>query len=836
MSEFESRPIASAEEAADHLIAGGQLTRDQLLSLSSLPTDRLARAAARVRDEYSATVITYSRKIFVPLTRLCRNVCHYCTFAKAPRAGAEPFMSVAAALEIVHAGKAAGCHEVLLTLGEKPEARYQVATDWLAANDFSSTVEYIAHVARAILDQTGLLPHINAGTLTADEMRLLRPVSASMGIMLETASERLCERGMPHYGSPDKHPSARLATLRNAGECRVPVTSGILIGIGESVAERIDALLALRELHAEHGQIQEVIIQNFRAKAGTRMASHPEPSSDDLVRAIALARLALGPAMSIQAPPNLSPLVLPGLIDAGINDWGGVSPVTPDHVNPEAPWPHLSELSSQTAKAGKTLVQRLTVYPEYIRNGALWIDPKVLSAVLRLSDADGMARESEWRAGGGTPPTAEDLRHLRPDLQAKPRISSEIRAIVERGIAGGDLTVAEVTRMFEVRADEFAYVCSAADELRRKATGDDVSYVVTRNINYTNVCAYKCRFCAFSKGKSHEDLRGKPYDITLDEVARRTREAWDRGATEVCMQGGIHPDYTGHTYLEICRAVIAAIPDMHVHAFSALEVTQGAATLGIPIGAYLKMLKESGLGSLPGTAAEVLDDEVRSVLCPDKLSTAEWLNVIETAHQVGLKTTSTIMFGHIDRPVHWARHLLAIRALQQRTGGFTEFVPLPFVAQEAPLYRKGLSRPGPTFREVLLMHAVSRIALYPAITNIQASWAKLGRDGVVACLNAGVNDLGGTLMNESISRAAGAVHGQEAPPEVLEQWIREAGRIPVQRNTFYGKADAPRRVASFQAPALLPIVNAPLRRRYPDANAGTAVMDPVSSGPRLLQV
>lgn len=802
-------------EAVARVIAGAQPSREELAALALLPTPDLMRAAAQVRDAHAPALVTYSRKVFVPLTQLCRDVCHYCTFAKAPRELADAYLSVEAVMDIVRKGKAAGCNEVLLTMGEKPEARYQAARDWLSEHGYASTIDYIAHVARLILDETGLLPHINAGTMDAQEFEKLRPVSASMGIMLETSSARLSERGMPHFGSPDKVPAARLATLRAAGAARVPVTSGILIGIGETLAERIDSLLALRDVDDEYGQIQEVIVQNFRAKADTLMAAHPEPSTDMLCHTIALARLALGPAMSIQAPPNLSPFALGDLIAAGINDWGGVSPLTPDHVNPEAPWPHLVALAEQTARAGKTLVQRLTVYPDYIHAGTKWLDPGVLTAVLRLSDADGLARGSEWRAGGNLPPPQEDLDWLdrSESFADSARVSARIRQVVAKASAGQNLSEAEICDLFAVRGEEFAYVCEAADSLRRNTVGDEVSYVVTRNINYTNVCTYGCKFCAFSKGKTHEDLRGKPYDLTLDEVARRTREAWDRGATEVCMQGGIHPDYTGHTYLEICRTVKRASPAMHVHAFSALEVSQGASTLGMPIKTYLTMLKENGLGTLPGTAAEVLDDEVRAILCPDKLSTSEWLSIIEAAHEVGLKTTATIMFGHVDRPKHWARHLTALRALQQRTGGFTEFVPLPFVAQEAPLYRKGLARPGPTFREVVLMHAVSRLALFPAFTNIQASWVKLGREGVIACLNAGVNDLGGTLMNESITRAAGAVHGQEAAPQVLEQWIDGAGRTPRQRNTLYGTPGAERRDASLKAVPLLQIINSPLRRR-----------------------
>ena len=714
-------------------------------------------------------------------------------------------MCVDTVLEVAMKAKAAGCNEILFTLGEKPELRYAAARAWLDRAGFPTTIAYLRHVCEAVLQQTGLLPHVNAGTMSREEMASLRGVSASMGLMLESASDRLSDRGMPHFGSPDKAPASRLETLSLAGELMIPTTSGILIGIGETLTERLQAILALRDLHRRYGHVQEVIVQNFRAKPGTRMHRHPEPSEDELLQTIALARLALGPDMSIQAPPNLSPALLPELIAAGINDWGGVSPVTPDHVNPEAPWPHLESLARQTADAGKRLVQRLTVYPDYIARRGKWIDAKVIPFVLNLADAHGLARECGWRAGGSALPTPAAGR-------GGGGASAAIRSIVDRGVRGERLEAVEIERLFGARGEDFDHVCDAADQLRRKTVGDVVSYVVTRNINYTNVCNYGCRFCAFSKGKTHDHLRGKPYDLTLDEIGRRSAEAWARGATEVCLQGGIHPDYTGQTYIDICRAVKRASPNMHIHAFSPLEVTQGAATLGIGLGEFLSLLKEAGLGSLPGTAAEILDDEVRAVLCPDKISTAQWLHVLETAHSLGLRTTSTIMYGHVERPIHWAHHLLRLRDLQARTGGITEFVPLPFVAQEAPIYLKGASRPGPTFREAILMHAVARIALHPLIPNIQASWVKLGPHGVQQALRSGVNDLGGTLMNESITRAAGAVHGQEASPETIEDWIERAGRQVSQRTTTYGQAPDSQVRASFDAAALEPIFNAPLRK------------------------
>lgn len=799
---------------------GERLALEQLAELAGEDLGDLTEAACYVRDAAFGEFTTYSRKIFIPLTELCRDVCHYCTFAKAPRQIPSPFMSVDAVLELARRGKAAGCNEALFTLGEKPELRYRAAREWLDRAGFSSTIEYLAHVAGRVLKETGLLPHVNAGTMTHDELKLLRHVSASMGIMLETASDRLSRRGMAHYGSPDKVPAARLDTIRTAGQLNIPVTSGILVGIGETMPERLESILALRQLHEEYGHLQEVIVQNFRAKPGTRMEKHKEPTAEDFCRTIALTRLAFGPSTSIQAPPNLSPGILPRLVAAGINDWGGVSPVTSDHVNPEAPWPHIDELAHQTAAAGKILVQRLTVYPAYISERAKWIDSGVAPYVLRASDAEWLARECNWQAGSAALPmhSGENVLVRGSDMA----VSAQVRSIIARGRNGERMSVEDIVRLFAARGDDFALVCQAADQLRREVNGNTVSYVVTRNINYTNVCTYGCKFCAFSKGKTHEDLRGKPYDLTLEEIQRRTREAWSRGATEVCLQGGINPDYTGETYLDICRAVREACPDMHIHAFSPLEVTQGAKTLGLPLRDFLQRLKEAGLGTLPGTAAEILDDEVRAILCPDKLTTDEWLNVLETAHAAGLRTTSTIMYGHIERTEHWARHLLRLRDLQERTGGITEFVPLPFVAQEAPIYLKGGARPGPTFREAILMHAVARIALHPLIPNIQASWVKLGPQGVKIALNAGANDLGGTLMNESITRAAGAVHGQEAPPEILEEWIVQAGRQVRQRTTTYGDAPIQQRRASFGAAPLDPLINTSFHK------TGTSTPRPVA--------
>jgi FO synthase len=771
-----------------------------MVELSQLMAD-----AARLRDRGHGRLISYSRKVFIPLTRLCRDVCHYCTFAETPHAGRPSYLSPDDVLAIARAGAAAGCTEALFTLGDKPELRYSAAREALAALGHETTIGYLTAMCGLVLRETGLLPHANPGVMTRQEIAGLREVTASQGIMLESTSERLCERGGVHFGSPDKHPAVRLETIRLAGELKVPFTTGILIGIGETREERLEALQAIRGLHAKYGHIQEVIVQNFRAKPDTKRADAAEPDLDDLLWTIAQARLILGPDMNIQAPPNLSPGVYPRLIGAGLNDWGGVSPVTPDHVNPEAPWPAIDELARLSAEMGKVLVNRLAVYPAYARAPDTWLAPGVATQVRRMSDAEGFARDDNWAPGNTEPPPA-------PQVLVR-EVDPEIVRIVDRATAGRRLDHPEIERLFAARDADYRHVTGAADALRRAVSSDVVRYVVNRNINYTNICYFRCRFCAFSKGRTHDDLRGAPYDLALEEVSRRATEAWQRGATEVCLQGGIHPDYTGETYEAICRTIKAAVPGMHIHAFSPLEVTQGAATLHTPIPAFLARLKQAGLGTLPGTAAEILDDEVRAIICPDKINTAQWLDVQRAAHKLGLRTTSTIMYGHVETSLAWARHLLALRDLQAETGGFTEFVPLPFVHMEAPMYRQGRARRGPTFREAVIMHSVARLVLHPAITNIQTSWVKMGPAGAAICLESGANDLGGTLMNESISRAAGTQHGQEFPPDAMEALIRSIGREPQQRDTLYRAVPEDRRAASFVAEELAPIVLTPPRKR-----------------------
>jgi FO synthase len=745
--------------------------------------------------------VTYSRKVFIPLTQLCRDVCHYCTFAKAPRHLESAYLSAEEVLGIALAGKAADCKEALFTLGDKPEARYTAARTALDAAGAVTTLDYLARMAKLVLEETGLLPHLNPGVMDTADLSRLRPVSASMGLMLESASDRLCERGGPHFGSPDKLPARRLAAMRAAGELSIPMTTGLLIGIGETRRERIESLLALRALHDSHGHLQELIIQNFKAKPGTKMANASEPAMEEQLWTVAVARLLFGPSMSIQAPPNLRPEGLDGLVRAGINDWGGVSPVTPDHVNPEAPWPHLKDLARATNAAGRDLVERLALVPAYAARPEVWTDPVITPRVRRFSDSRGFARPDRWYSGAGCelPPVAacwSSAAHRRAEGPAAPPqagarssragAAARIGAIITAARAGHALIESDIVRLFSVEGRDLDEVIAAADQLRHESVGDAVTYVINRNINYTNICLYHCGFCAFSKGQGSKDLRGSAYNLDLDEVARRTVEAAAAGATEVCLQGGIHPSFTGQTYLNIVRAVKEAVPWMHVHAFSPLEVQHGASTLALPLAAYLEQLREAGLSTLPGTAAEILDDEIRDVICPDKLRTHEWLNVIGTAHEVGLRTTATIMFGHVEQPVHWARHLKRLRTLQERTGGISEFVPLGYVHMEAPLWRKGRTRSGPSFREAVLMHAVPRLVLHPLIRNIQTSWVKMGAEGAALCLDAGANDLGGTLMNESITRAAGGVHGQELDAVQLQALAHRIGRPARQRTTLYG--------------------------------------------------
>ncbi len=762
------------------------LTASSLRELVSTPLDDLATDARRIRDASFGDHVTFSPKVFVPLTMLCRDRCGYCTFAKPPARLEAPFLSPDQVLELARAGAAAGCHEVLLTLGEKPEDRYPEAASWLAAHGCADTIAHVAKMARLVVEETGLLPHANAGALSQDDFERLREWCPSQGMMVETLASRLCEPGGPHHGAPDKTPARRLDALEAAGRAAVPFTTGILVGMGETREERLEALAAIAESHARHGHVQEVIIQGFLPKPGTAMHRHEPCDAAEHLWTIAAARILLPSSIHLQAPPNLSD-DLPALLGAGIDDWGGVSPVTADHVNPERPWPALDRLREATASAGKVLVARLTAHPEFVRDDERWIHPGLRFAVMQRSDSEGLARDDSWVPGceEAPPGLLGDFADSAPLHPA--RAGSAVGEVLDGVGAGEEIGVEQIVTLLGARGPEVARVARVADALRREIVGYEVTFVRNRNINYTNICTYKCRFCAFSKGPLSLNLRGRPYLLDLDEIRRRVVEAVDCGATEVCLQGGIHPDFDGAFYTDVVRAVREASTTIHIHAFSALEITEGARRLGMQLDEYLTMLKAAGLSTLPGTAAEILDDEVRAVLCPDKVSTDEWLDVHRTAHSVGLRSNVTIMNGHIERPVHVARHIVRTRALQNETGGFTEFVPLPFVHMASPIYLQRRARPGPTWRETLLLHAVGRIAYREAIPNVQVSWPKCGLDGAAQILQAGANDLGGTLMDENISRAAGASHGQEHDDTDFKAVVEPLGRPLVQRTTLYGR-------------------------------------------------
>ncbi|MCA1223923.1 bifunctional FO biosynthesis protein CofGH [Streptomyces sp. 8L] len=814
----------------------------------------LAASAARVRDAGleaagRAGIITYSRKVFIPLTRLCRDKCHYCTFVTVPgklrREGHGMFLSPDEVLKIARDGAAMGCKEALFTLGDRPEDRWPEARAWLEAEGYDDTLAYVRAMAIRVLEETGLLPHLNPGVLSWTDLQRLKPVAPSMGMMLETTATRLwSEPGGPHFGSPDKEPAVRLRVLEDAGRSNVPFTTGVLIGIGESYEERADALFALRRTARAYHGIQEVIVQNFRAKPDTAMRGMPDAELEELAAAIAVARHILGPSARIQAPPNLVDAEYGLLIRAGIDDWGGVSPLTPDHVNPERPWPHIDDLAARTAESGFRLRERLTIYPEFIKRGEPWLDPRLLPHVTALADPEtGLAREDVRPAGlpwqepdeaftstgrtdlhrtidteGRTGDRRDDFDVVYGDWEAlreaaapgmvPERIDGDVRQAL--GQAADDpekLTDEQALALFHADGPALDALTRIADELRRDVVGDDVTYIVTRNINFTNVCYTGCRFCAFAQRRTDADA----YTLSLSQVADRAEQAWEVGAVEVCMQGGIHPDLPGSAYFDIARAVKERVPGMHVHAFSPMEVVNGATRTGLSIRDWLTAAKEAGLGSIPGTAAEILDDEVRWVLTKGKLPTATWIEVVKTAHELGIRSSSTMMYGHVDQPRHWLGHLRTLASIQRETGGFTEFVTLPFIHTNAPVYLAGIARPGPTDRDNRAVTAMARLLLHPHIPNIQTSWVKLGTEGAAEMLRSGANDLGGTLMEETISRMAGSSYGSYRSVRDLRAIAEAAGRPSRPRTTLYGEVPEERvRAASSSdghLPELLPLVS-----------------------------
>ena len=788
---------------------------------------RLLAVAARLRDLGHGDVVTYSPKVFVPLTMLCRDHCHYCTFAKPPAKLEAPFLTPDEVVAIARAGAAAGCKEALFTLGDRPEDRYEAARAWLDARGYDSTLGYLRAVAIRVIEETGLLPHLNPGVMSYEEIARLKHVSASMGIMLETSSVRLSSKGGPHFGSPDKVPAVRLRTIEDAGRLGVPFTTGILVGIGETDRERAEALFDIKDVHRRYRHVQEVIVQNFRAKPGTAMQASPEPADEEFLAAVATARVVLGPRMHVQAPPNLSdPAQRLRLLDAGIDDWGGVSPITPDHVNPEKPWPSIAALSETTAARGKTLRERLTVYPEFASKPDPFLSGKMRAPVEALLGDDGRAVERRrpapiswqdpdvrWKArtialnyakpaDAGLRQDAESV-YGEMDLPAvtsawarskiaPDRLDADIRSALRKAASHRPISDDEALALFRADGDALDALCAVADGLRCEAVGDDVTYVINRNINFTNVCYVGCRFCAFAQREVDEES----YTLTLAEVADRAEQAWGKGATEVCMQGGIHPDLPGSFYFDVVDAVKRRTPEMHVHAFSPMEILNGATKLGMSFEEFLAEAKAHGLGTIPGTAAEILDDDVRWVLTKGKLPADTWEQIIRTAHGLGIRSSSTIMFGHVDAPPHWVAHIRRLGRIQADTGGFTEFVPLPFVHQNSPIYLSGKARAGATFEENLRMHAVARILLDGVIENIQVSWVKLGVDACTTILQSGANDFGGTLMEETISRMAGAEWGIELTPEQFDEAITAIGRTPAVRTTTYERVARRERQAS----------------------------------------
>lgn len=787
-------PPAAVERALARAEAGERLDvadAEALLGTSGEAFERLLALAGGVRDaglEASGRpgVITYSRKVFVPLSTLCRDRCHYCVFVDTPgqllKKHKPAYMSPEQVLAVVRQGQTMGCKEVLLTLGDRPEERWPEARAWLDEHGFASTLDYVAHVARLVTAETGLLAHANPGVMSAEELRMLRPVAPSMGMMLETTSRALYEQpGQVHYGSPDKDPAVRLAVIEDAGRERIPFTTGILVGIGETLRDRAESLVAIREAHERHRHVQEVIVQNFRAKPRTAMQGAPDASVLEYVAAVAVARLVLGPRMRVQVPPNLSdPAELDLLVRAGADDWGGVSPLTADHVNPERPWPHLSELAERTAALGFELRERLTAQPEFVLDAETWIDPALRPAVAALADAEtGLAAaprsadpvKAAGRTASSPAGTAESRRSVPPvSHRAVPPVSHRAVLRLAEAAAADPLALDddEWTALLEATGDDLDALAATADDVRRYTVGEAVTLVVNRNLT--------------SSG-----LRPAPTDdpttFTLDDAGAIAADAWDLGATEICVQGLLPGDADPAGYLDLARAITAAAPGIHLHAYRPQDVRDLADRSGMSLDGALAALREAGVDTVPGTGVKVLSERVRALVAPGDLEIDRWIEGITAAHRAGFRSTSVLFYGHVETAAERIAHLRRLREIQGETGGFTEFVPIPL---PGPSGGVPLVAGRAAIDEHRAMVAVSRLLLSGSIPHVQIPWTRLGREASVVLLQSGGDDLGGTLLDGRVKPEAGIEHGLELPVADAAALAARMFRPFRLRTTTYG--------------------------------------------------
>lgn len=762
---------ADPASALDRAGAGAQLDVDDaeaLLAVTGTDLDRLLALAGAVRDaggEASGRpgVITYSRKVFVPLTTLCRDRCHYCVFVDTPsqllKKHKPAYMSAEQVLAVARQGAALGCKEALLTLGDRPEDRWPEARAWLDAHGYSSTLDYVGAMARLITAETGLLAHLNPGVMSHAELLALRPTAPSMGMMLETTSRRLFEvAGQVHFGSPDKDPALRLRVVDDAGRARVPFTTGILVGIGETLRDRAESLVALRDAHERHGHVQEVIVQNFRAKPRTAMRGAPDAALLEYVAAVAVARLVLGPRMRVQVPPNLSdPDEFALLVRAGADDWGGVSPLTADHVNPERPWPHLADLAARTAELGFDLRERLTAHPEYIREPEVWLDPALHAPVAALAEpVSGLAAVTDSgkapvSAAPASSPAARHLNLSQPPATAgattgATTAGADVRRLAET--AASDplaLDDAEWETLLRATGADLDALAATADDVRRYTVGEAVTLVVNRNLTSTGFRA---------AGRAAAD------EFDLDDVAAIAADAQDLEATEICVQGRLPDAEDPHTYLEIARTVKAAAPGIHLHAYRPQDVRDLADRGGLGLAGALAALRDAGVDTVPGTGVKVLSERVRALIAPGDLDIDAWIETITAAHGAGLRSSSVLFYGHVETATERIAHLRRLRALQTDTAGFTEFVPIPL---PAPLGGLPLVPGRAPLDEHRAMVAVSRLLLSGSIPHIQIPWTRVGRDAAAALLQSGGDDLGGTLLDGRVRPEAGVEVGLELP-------------------------------------------------------------------------